>query len=144
VIARAMIATLLAGCIADLGPEVGPPRRALCDNADSEPGTATSYERDIVPILDGNRCFDCHTPGGKTPFGLEVSGLDLSTRSTLLAGGGRSAATIVLPGRPCESILLQKIQDTPPFGGRMPLDGPPFVDPFEIQTIGDWIAEGGL
>ena len=141
---RFAICCLLAGCIADLGPEVGPPRRALCDDADSEPGTATDFQADVLPILEQNRCFDCHTPTGKTPFGFEVSGLDLSTRATLLAGGARSGTAIVIPGRPCDSILVQKVDGAPPFGGRMPLDGPPFLADREIQILGDWIAEGGL
>jgi hypothetical protein len=37
---------------------------------------------------------------------------------------------------------VQKISAAPPFGARMPLDGPPFLSASQIQVISDWIAEG--
>jgi len=49
---------------------------------------------------------------------------------------------IVVPGQPCASILYLKVDEAPPFGARMPLDGPPFWTEDEIQRLHDWIAEG--
>ncbi|MCG8555991.1 MAG: hypothetical protein MJD61_12000 [Proteobacteria bacterium] len=72
------------------------------------------------------------------------TGLDLSTFSTLMAGGTGAAIPIVAPGKPCESLLVQKVGESPPFGTRMPRTGPPFLSDSEIQLIKDWIAEGAL
>ena len=48
-----------------------------------------------------------------------------------------SGSNIVVPGRPCESVLLQKVGSAAPFGGRMPLNGPPFLNDDERQLIHD-------
>jgi hypothetical protein len=39
---------------------------------------------------------------------------------------------------------VQKLESTPPFGSRMPLDGPPYLEDAEVLLIRDWIAEGAL
>jgi len=135
----------LAGCLDPLAPEVGPPLHARCLGQDSEPSTDVSFEQDIRrDIFEGEEyhCAACHTPGGETPIGLEVGGLDLSSYSSLRAGGAISGDQVVIPGDPCASLLVQKLGEAPPFGGRMPLSGPPFVDEEELQIIIDWIAEG--
>ena len=141
----ALAGLLLSGCLDVLEPDVGPPVRELCRNEDSDPDVDVSFERDIVvgifsPL--GADCHGCHTPEGDTPLGLEIGGLDLSNLTTLRAGGTVSRADIVIPGRPCDSILWQKVTAGPPFGGRMPLSGPPFLNAEQIRLIRDWIAEG--
>lgn len=133
-----------AGCTS-LEPDVGPPLRDLCVNEDSDAETDVSFSGDIMPMIFNDEnlaCNDCHTPGGQTPIGLEVGGLDLSNRTTLLAGGVVSGVDIVVPGQPCDSVLVQKVSAGPPFGSRMPLDGPPFLDAAQRQLLSDWIAEG--
>jgi hypothetical protein len=57
-------------------------------------------------------------------------------------GGFHSGAQIVVAGDPCASIMYQKLSDAPPFGSRMPLNGPPFWTDDELQLLHDWIAEG--
>ena len=49
---------------------------------------------------------------------------------------------IVVPGDPCRSIILHKLSATPPFGARMPLDGPAYLSTEELLLVHDWIAEG--
>jgi hypothetical protein len=34
------------------------------------------------------------------------------------------------------------VGEAPPFGARMPLNGPPFLDERDRQLLADWIAEG--
>ncbi len=138
----------LSGCIGVLDPvdpAVGPALAARCTNEDSDPGTDVSYTQDVLPLLEGESgpvgC-GCHFPGSKTPIGIEQAGLDLSSYTSLRAGGVRSRAAIVVAGRPCDSILVQKIGEAPPVGARMPFDGPPFLSDAERQLIADWIAEG--
>jgi len=136
---------LAAACLDPVEPDVGDPVRPLCTDEDSDPGTPVSFSDQIeTALLDRGdlACVDCHSSGGANPLGLHTSGLSLSSYASLRRGGDRSGADIVLPGRPCESILLQKVGEAPPFGARMPLDGPPFLTPEERQLISDWIAEG--
>ncbi len=142
----ALITLMLTGCLEGIEPDVGPPLRQLCTNEDSDPDRRVSYD-DIARGIFANPaygCVDCHTPTGATPIGLQVSGLDLSSLATLRSGGTRSGGEIVIAGRPCDSVLVQKIGQSPPFGARMPLDGPPFLNELDRQLIADWIAEGAL
>lgn len=133
---------IAAGCAV---PEVGPPLRERCFDADSDPEVDVSYATDIVagifsaPTID---CVKCHTATGQSPIGLEVGGLDLSSYARLRAGGATGGERVVVPGSPCSSVLVQKVSAGPPFGSRMPLSGPPFLNEREIQLLRDWIAEG--
>ena len=92
--------------------------------------TRTTSRRCLIEY----HCPKCHTPGGATPQGLSVGGLDLESFETLRAGGVRSGAEIVVPGQPCTSVLLQKVGAGPPFGARMPLDGPPYLDEEDLAA----------
>jgi len=141
---RALVLAFVAGCAQMIAPDVGPPLHAACENTDSDPAHDTSFTHDIVTMFDEYHCVRCHTPDGPTPIGYMVGGLDLSSYDTLRAGGARSGASVIVPGMPCASILLQKVGPAPPFGTRMPLDGPPYLEPHDMQTISDWIAEGAL
>jgi hypothetical protein len=140
-------AVTAAGCLEAIAPEVGPPAQELCLDVDSDPDRPVRFRADIVDTLFAREeigCHECHRPAAPTPIGFEVGGLDLSEHATLLAGGVVSRSDIVIPGRPCESILFQKVGVAPPFGGRMPLKGPPFLTEEERGLIHDWIAEGAL
>ena len=35
-----------------------------------------------------------------------------------------------------------ELGEGPPFGSRMPLDGPPYLEDVDLELIGDWIVEG--
>jgi len=143
-LSAALLAATATGCLDRYEPDVGPPLGPLCRDIDSDPGFDVSFGLDIRPLFgrDDARCLDCHTPGGTSPLGLRVSGLNLSSYTSLIRGGVDSGDAIVLPERPCASILYQKVSEAPPYGGRMPLDGPPFFDDRDLQLIADWIAEG--
>jgi len=148
---RALIAALAVA--AGLGgrpldapvPGVRPPLGGGCDGADSDPATAVSFARDVRPLMDRPRTeggCSCHTPTNGTPTGIELGGLDLGSVDSLRQGGRIAGAEIVVPGDACASVLVQKISETPPFGSRMPLDGPAFLTADEQRLIHDWIAEG--
>jgi hypothetical protein len=142
----ALLATLAAGCIDALDPDVGPPLREVCLDVDSDPATPVSYRRDIVDGIFARAdidCIHCHTAAGDAPIGLLVGGLDLGSYAALRQGGAQAGADIVIPGQPCASALYRKVEAGPPFGARMPLDGPPFLSDADVQVIADWIAEGG-
>jgi len=141
---------LASGCIGvldPLDPEVGAPLADRCVNEDSDRANKVSFSRDVLTIFTGSAgpvgC-GCHQPNNPSPIGFQETGLDLSSYAGLRAGGNRSRSTIVIPGQPCNSVLWQKISAGPPFGARMPLFGPPFLDDASRQKIADWIAEGAL
>jgi len=139
----AACALVMAGCLDAIAPEIGPPVHARCSNEDSDPDTVVRFAqvRAYVFAGDEGHCVHCHSTDSATPIGVEIGGLDLRDYTTLRAGG-RHGDAVVVPGRPCESLLVQKIGDAPPFGARMPIDGPPFLDDDDIQLVADWIAEG--
>ena len=139
-----LLAALAAGGCA-LAPDVGPRLAGACDNADSRPpDKPVSFSGDIRPLIyrPMGGC-GCHlpTPNGDG-VGTQISGLNLSSLSTLRMGGNNSGARIIVAGDPCSSIMYQKLSDAPPFGSRMPLNGPPYWTSQELQLLEDWIAEG--
>jgi hypothetical protein len=138
------LALACAGCLDTLGPPVGSPLRATCDGTDSDPDVDVRFETEIrLGVFDRSdvHCTRCHTPGGESPIGLQVGGLDLSSLTTLRAGGVQGGDAIIRQDDPCASVLIQKLGAAPPFGARMPLDGPPYVTATDLLIL-DWIVEG--
>lgn len=133
----------MAACSA-IEPEVGA-RLVACVDADSDPNTTVSFKDKIRPLMDGvipgpAPCANCHYHSRGLMGGLQTTGLDLETLGLLRKGGFRTAGNIVVPGRPCESAIVQKLNGT--FAGaRMPKDGP-YWTPEQVQLVIDWIAEG--
>ena len=39
-------------------------------------------------------------------------------------------------------MLVQKLGPAPPFGARMPRNGPPYLPASDVALITDWILEG--
>ena len=148
-IARTLALAGLAACMP--GPDVGGlatpvdgpgfDGSAGCD-ADSDPGTRVSFATDIAGgVFVRGRCTTCHTGGGE---GVQQSGLSLASYADLRNGGRHSGDGIVVGGMPCESVLFQKVGPTPPFGRRMPYNGPPYLSAHDVTLVHDWIAEGAL
>jgi hypothetical protein len=146
-VTRALVLTAtvaLAGCLDRFEPDVGAPLHAACQDALHDATHARSFANDIAPILTEYHCPNCHTPDGATPIGFEASGFDISTYATLRAGGVRSGMQIVVPGHPCQSVLLEKVSSGPPFGAQMPLSGSPYLEDDDREAISDWLFEGAL
>ncbi|MFO0907517.1 MAG: PSD1 and planctomycete cytochrome C domain-containing protein [Isosphaeraceae bacterium] len=91
-------------------------------------GPEPTFERDARPILKAY-CLDCHGAGEK-PKG----GLDLRLRRFVLKGGESGPA--LEPGKPEESLLLERIRD-----GEMP-PGEKKVPPEQVAILERWIASG--
>lgn len=141
----ALIVTLVAVAGCDFDPDLGEVQAGSCNPADSDPDNDISFARDIFPLLnrpDMEAGCSCHNPANSFRIGVDLGGLDLSNHDTLLRGGQVSGPSIVIPGDPCGSLLVQKVSPAPPFGSRMPLFGPPYLTELEQQLIRDWIAEG--
>lgn len=138
-------ALLLGGCIEEYAPDVGPPQSALCVNEDSNASEEVSFATVQELVFDAprpTRCTNCHDPEADNPIGVNLGGLVLTDWDSLIEGGVNSGSAIVVPGQPCDSILFQKLLPGPPFGSRMPFNGPPFLTTVELGLVHDWIAEG--
>jgi Planctomycete cytochrome C len=100
------------------------------------------YARDVLPIFkQENNCKYCHDAGEKNPQGYFLSGLDFTNLGTIRRGGVSSAGTIIVPGDPDASALIQKVEGTYKQGSRMPRGRPPLTTS-EIAVLRKWIAQG--
>ncbi len=90
------------------------------------------YESEIKPLLT-RHCVSCH--GAENPKG----GLRLDTGAAALRGG--KDGSLVLPGLPQESALIQVLQGDHASIDRMPYRRPP-LDPVSVRKFRDWIAAG--
>jgi mono/diheme cytochrome c family protein len=86
-----------------------------------------TFEARVRPILKAH-CFHCHGEG-KTKGKLDVR------LARLIRQGGESGAAIV-PGKPGESLLIQKIRE-----GEMP-KGEKQLSPADVSVIEAWVAGG--
>jgi hypothetical protein len=143
-----LVCCAASGCIAEqLEPDVGPLKTGLCKPEDSDPSHNVSFHNDILAIFKrppGMAGCSCHLPTSTNSSGLRNTGLDLSSYKTLRRGGNQSGGNVVIPHDPCNSLIVQKVSSTPPFGARMPVDGPPYLTPVERTLLNDWIVEGAL
>jgi mono/diheme cytochrome c family protein len=96
------------------------------------PAKKVDFVRDVQPIFEKS-CANCHGPKA------QLGALRLDAKALAFAGGQSRHAGIV-PGKPEESTLYQRIAGTTD-QARMPMGGKP-LDPAAIATIKDWIAQG--
>jgi hypothetical protein len=104
---------------------------------DSNPDVAVSFAGQIEPLF--RRACMSHTQMPMTP----TIGLDLASYDSLRKGGTVSGANTVIPCKPCDSVLVQKVGPNPRLGVRMPNLMPALPDS-DIALLSDWIAEGAL
>lgn len=105
--------------------------------ADGDPMVDVTFSGDIGPLLarSPGSCTGCH---GNSATG----GFVVLTYEALRRGGQVSGTDIIIPGKPCESLLLLKLGPATPFGARMPYSGPPYYSSADLALLRDWIAEG--
>lgn len=108
-----------------------------------------SFRRDIRPLMDrsetdprGPGCSACHYTTTGNQLGILDGQLDMTTLGKLRRGGKTSKDTILVPGDPDGSALVQKLRGTYPVGSRMPWNGPPYWTDAEVRLVATWIAEG--
>jgi mono/diheme cytochrome c family protein len=102
---------------------------AVFSSAAMAQDSPVSFQRQIVPVLE-QRCHACHQPanaGGQ---------LNLGSYSHLRKGGKQG--TILVPGKPDDSLIVKMISGEPP---RMPMSGGPLTRE-EIGLIRLWISQG--
>ena len=106
----------------------------------------TSLQNDVQPIFD-NYCIDCHQ-SVSPPLGLDLSVGNAYSHTVNVASTEAPTFKRINPNNAQLSYLLAKIRGVhmnPPFngsGGRMPLNGPPYLTMDEINTITMWVMQG--
>ncbi|MCA2971023.1 MAG: PSD1 domain-containing protein [Acidobacteriaceae bacterium] len=96
------------------------------------PMQKVDFERDVRPIFEKS-CANCHGPQ------VQLGALRLDSK-TLAFAGGQSRQPGIVPGKPEQSTLFQRIAGTTD-QARMPMGGKP-LDAAAINTIKNWIAQG--
>ncbi|MEO8268977.1 MAG: PSD1 and planctomycete cytochrome C domain-containing protein [Aureliella sp.] len=91
-------------------------------------------QHDVIPIML-RRCAACH---GRHQ---QLAQLDLRSKTAMLKGGKSGPA--IIPGKPDESLLLQKIHagEMPPLERLVEVSVKP-IEPAEVETLAKWIAAG--
>jgi hypothetical protein len=97
--------------------------------------TKLGFNRDIRPILS-NKCFRCHGFDEKSRKG----DLRLDKREDAVAS--RDGKSAIVPGKPQESALLQRITTTDSNDVMPPPDSKLSLTAAEKETLQRWIAEG--
>ena len=101
-----------------------------------------SYAKHVAPIIK-KYCLPCHAEEAFNPSELALDSY------ALLKKGGEHGSPVV-PGKPQESMLLQKLEADPPFGDRMPLQSRrdkkagivKKLTQEEEETLRVWITQG--
>ncbi len=92
----------------------------------------TVFMEQVLPILSA-RCFECHGPQ------KQKGGLRLDSRAWLFSG--REEDWVVLPGKPDESLMLERVQLARDNPDAMPPKGEQLT-PDQISALRNWIAAG--
>ncbi len=95
------------------------------------------YNDDVRPILS-DRCYSCHGPDeGQRQAGLRLDREEGALAE--LASGGRA----IVPGKPGESVLLERVSSSDP-ARRMPpaYMGHDPLSPGEISVLRQWVEQG--
>ncbi len=101
---------------------------AVVPALEAEPGSI-EFNRDIRPILS-DACFNCHGPDKSR----RKADLHFDTEE-----GGRAA---VVPGKPQESELLQRVLATDPKKRMPPPNAGPPLTAAQVTLLREWIAQG--
>ena len=93
-----------------------------------------SFSNDVFPIIK-RRCMPCHASDSENP-----SELFMESYPDLMKGGKHGKP--VIPKKGDESILVQKIKPSPPFGDQMPLMTKKKLTDEEVEIFKKWIDQG--
>jgi hypothetical protein len=96
---------------------------------------AVEFNRDVRPILS-DKCFHCHGPDGKNK-GVPMR-LDIEADAKAERGGRRA----VVEGDPQKSELIKRVSSSSTALRMPPVHTGLTLSASEIETLGNWIAEG--
>ncbi|MDH3891142.1 MAG: hypothetical protein OEV49_08650 [candidate division Zixibacteria bacterium] len=108
-------------------------------------GTATIYDDDGVRFsTDVNPLIQtwCAASGchGTSSGGFTLSRNNADANYNSIVNGSADHGALLTKRNADASNLYRKLLDPPPFGDRMPRNGP-YLSPADIQLIGDWIDQ---
>jgi hypothetical protein len=95
-----------------------------------------TFNRDVRPIL-ADACFHCHGPDSVT----RKADLRLDTEAGFFGKDG-GAEAVVIPGKPEESSLYERLITDNPDDLMPPPDSHKELKPGQIEIVRRWIAEG--
>lgn len=95
-------------------------------------GPAQAQGWSDVAALFNERCVVCHS-GEFAPLGLRLDSYESAVE-------GSEDGPVIVAGDPSGSRLLDRLLGV--IEPRMPLDGPPFLEPGEIAKVEAWIVAG--
>lgn len=122
-------AMLLATCLGSI-----PTARGDESSRPSDPaGGVVRFNRDIRPILSDN-CFFCHGPDRN----FRKADLRLDDREAAVDYGA------IVPGKPEDSSLWQRIVETDPELKMPPIDSHKKLSHSQLELLRRWIAEGAV
>lgn len=109
-------------------------RLGLSDSPAQTPENPIDFNRDVRPILS-DACFNCHGP--------DKSKRKASLHFDTAEGAGVGEHKAIVPGKPDESVLIQRVSAKDPTK-RMPppASGRPALRAEQIQILRRWIAAG--
>ena len=93
------------------------------------------FQREIRPLLSDN-CFQCHGPDKDTRM------MDLRLDTKEGAFEQRKTGTPIVPGKPEQSLVYQRITAEKPARRMPPASTHKTLTPKQIETMGRWIQQG--
>jgi hypothetical protein len=113
---------------------------ALLFVACGPPATLTRVQQEV--FTPSCNFSSCHLGAGNNGLNLEAPVHDKIVNKAAVGPGASSGLKLVVPGKPEESYLYQKLtQEVPAAGVRMPNTGDA-LDVASLQLVKDWIAGG--
>src|SRR6266851_1874699 len=97
--------------------------------------STVDFQRQVRPILSDN-CFQCHGPDKNTRM------VDLRLDTTEGIFGQRKNGTPIVPAKPADSLLYQRITAATPARRMPPERSHKTLTAQQIEIIGRWIEEG--
>jgi hypothetical protein len=105
------------------------PSLVLIATSDRTSAAPPDYNRDVRPILS-NACFKCHGPG-TAKSGVRLDSAELAQKKSA-----------IVPGKPHESSILERIVATDEGEVMPPPESGPRLTADQVQILRDWIAAG--
>jgi hypothetical protein len=127
--ARCVLVPFIAGVLISFSSVIAADRSPVTAQPAASNPAEPMWVNHIEPILS-RHCFKCH--GGERQKG----GLDLRQPKSIFAGG--TDGSVVIPGRPGESPLYQRLQAGT--DDHMPPTKEPQLSAEEISFVREWIA----
>jgi cytochrome c len=111
--------------------------RPIPVSAQAAPNTLDFYTHNVQPIFAAN-CYRCHGAGNHR------GSFQMDTYAGMMRGG--HDGSVLTPGHPEQSLLLQLIRHEGPADDPMPMPPPPHtkLSDADIATVTTWIKAGAV